>query len=222
MFALPLALALQGAAATPPMPPPSSPVEESRFGVTLHDPYRGLENLKDPAVAGWIRAQSDYTRGLLDSIPQRAAVLADIQRLERATPSQLVDAVLMPGDRILLQRRSAGAESASLYLRQADGGEQVLLEGRDRRGHDRVASKKKAFYLIALAWAFEAATRPNAGVARSSLVSRGAQSAPGGSGAFDHWPFSATLPERNHHPCCIPAAASKIAATPSHCSGARR
>ena len=109
MFALPLALALQGAAATPPMPPPSSPVEESRFGVTLHDPYRGLENLKDPAVAGWIRAQSDYTRGLLDSIPQRAAVLADIQRLERATPSQLVDAVLMPGDRILLQRRSAGA-----------------------------------------------------------------------------------------------------------------
>ena len=136
MFALPLALALQGAAATPPMPPPSSPVEESRFGVTLHDPYRGLENLKDPAVAGWIRAQSDYTRGLLDSIPQRAAVLADIQRLERATPSQLVDAVLMPGDRILLQRRSAGAESASLYLRQADGGEQVLLDPRAGRPKD--------------------------------------------------------------------------------------
>jgi len=136
MYALPLILALQGAAAAPPPPPPSAPVAETRFGVTLHDPYRGLENVKDPAVAAWIRGQSDYTRRLLDSIPQRAALLADIQRLERATPSQLEDAVLVPGGRIVLRRRAAGAESAGLYLRQPDGSERLLLDPRAGRPKD--------------------------------------------------------------------------------------
>ena len=44
-----------------PPPTPSRPVVETRFGVTLTDRYRWLENAKDPEVERWTRAQHDAT-----------------------------------------------------------------------------------------------------------------------------------------------------------------
>jgi prolyl oligopeptidase len=124
--ALPLA-----AAVTLPPPPSSEPraPTETRFGITLEDPDRWLEDLKNPAAQEWIKAQADRTRRILDAIPARAEVLADVERLERATPSRIYDLILMRGDRMLLQRQVAGAENPSLFLRAGwDGGETLVLD----------------------------------------------------------------------------------------------
>ncbi len=127
MFVPCLFLALQIASAPPP-PPPSSPASETRFGVTVRDPFRALEHLDDPATQAWIRAQADYSRQQLDAVPGRAAILADIERLEKLTPSVIEDVLLMPAERMLVRRRPADAENARLYWREADGTERLLFD----------------------------------------------------------------------------------------------
>ena len=47
-------------------------VEDEYFGVKISDPYRWLENIKDsPEAQEWLRAQANYSRKLIDSMPKR-------------------------------------------------------------------------------------------------------------------------------------------------------
>jgi prolyl oligopeptidase len=131
---LALVLATQVAAATLPPPPDATPrpVTETRFGITLEDPDRWLEDQQNPAARDWVKAQADYARGVLDSIPARAEVLAEIERLDKLTSATLGDVVLMEGERLLLRRREAGDETARLYLREGwEGKERLLLDPAD-------------------------------------------------------------------------------------------
>lgn len=132
MSVLALVLAAQVAAATAlPPAPDATPraVTDTRFGITLEDPDRWLEDQQNPAARDWVKAQADYTRALLDSIPARAEVLAEVERLEKLTPSTLDDVVLMRDGRLLLRRQGAGEETAKLYLRSGwDGEERLLLD----------------------------------------------------------------------------------------------
>ena len=50
-------------------------------GVTVADPYRGLEDADDPKVRAWSDAENARTRGYLDPLPGREAVAAKITRL---------------------------------------------------------------------------------------------------------------------------------------------
>src|SRR4029453_3403569 len=63
-----LAAATAFAGAAPPVAP-VKPVTDTYFGVTVTDPYRYMENMKDPDVAAWVKAQADYTHALLSKIP---------------------------------------------------------------------------------------------------------------------------------------------------------
>lgn len=131
MSLIALLLASQIAASTPPDPTPR-PVTDTRFGITLEDPDRWLEDQQNPAARDWIRGQAEHSRALLDSIPGRAAVLADIERFEAMTGSTLADVVLMRGERLLLRRKEAGGETARLYLREGwDGPERLVLDPED-------------------------------------------------------------------------------------------
>jgi prolyl oligopeptidase len=71
-YVLPICLYAQllNAQSSNTFPPiaPSKPATETHFGKQVTDPYRNLENLKDPAVLQWMKAQSDYVRSVLNSI----------------------------------------------------------------------------------------------------------------------------------------------------------
>jgi hypothetical protein len=59
---------------SPPSSPPVAPVKpvtDDYYGTKVVDPYRYMENLKDPEVQTWMKAQNDYTRAVLESIPGR-------------------------------------------------------------------------------------------------------------------------------------------------------
>jgi Prolyl oligopeptidase, N-terminal beta-propeller domain len=60
------------------------------------DSYRYMENLKDPEVQAWFKAQNDYTRAVLASIPGHTALLARIRELDQSVPQ--VRAKRLPGD----------------------------------------------------------------------------------------------------------------------------
>lgn len=41
------------------------------FGVTYKNPYRWLENFKDPAVVGWFKDQADFSDSVLNKLSGR-------------------------------------------------------------------------------------------------------------------------------------------------------
>src|SRR5258707_12485938 len=68
--------------------PPKAPVHETEdeyFGTKIKDPYRWMENIKqDPEVQQWLKAQADFTRQTLDSMPG----LREAQGAHRRTDQQ--------------------------------------------------------------------------------------------------------------------------------------
>ena len=118
--------ALPADAALPP--PPATPVQavtETHFGTSVVDPYRWLENLRDPAVAAWLKAQNDYTRAVLAKIPGRAALLARIKTLDNAGTS--VSAVQVWGRRYFYYKTAPGFDNRRLYVRDRLTGPERLL-----------------------------------------------------------------------------------------------
>lgn len=135
------AVALLAAAAplTPPPPPAARPVTETHFGTTVTDPYRYFENPKDPGLALYFKAQSAYTRQVLDSLPGRAALARRIAQLDSATES--LGDVQPVGGTYFYQKRPAGANTTRLYARAIAGGpERVVFDP------DRFARSKNQHY----------------------------------------------------------------------------
>src|ERR1035438_10642747 len=86
-----LLCALTATVATAQTNPPVAPVKDvtdTYFGVAISDPYRYMEDMKDPEVVAWMKAQADYTHVVLDRIPQRAVLLSEIQKYSDAAPSR--------------------------------------------------------------------------------------------------------------------------------------
>ena len=95
-----------GAAPAPPVAAVRS-VTDEYFGVKVADPYRYMENLKDPQVVAWFKAQNDYTRSTLARIPGRDGFLAHIKTLDESAPARVSDLRRLPGDRFFYQKRLA-------------------------------------------------------------------------------------------------------------------
>ncbi len=117
------ALAQPGASGPPVAP--VRPVADTYFGTKVVDPYRYMENLKDPEVQAWIKAQSDYTNSTLAAIPGRAAYLARVKQLDQTVPQ--VSAQPLPGNLYLIQKRLPNEDVAKLYIRQGLTGQDKLL-----------------------------------------------------------------------------------------------
>ena len=75
--------ALAFAQAAPPVAP-IKPVTDTYFGVTVVDPYRYMENMKDPEVAAWTKARSLRTP---TTTPLRRRRRAAISQQLRSTRS---------------------------------------------------------------------------------------------------------------------------------------
>ena len=108
-------------------PTPAHDVIDAYFGTKVVDPYRYLENLDDPKVATWMKAQNKYARASLDRIPGRAALLARIRALNRAGTN--VSGLQIAGGSYLYFTTKPGESVPRLYLRHGlDGPERLLVD----------------------------------------------------------------------------------------------
>jgi len=106
-------------AATPVEPqtqPPAAvarPVIDDYFGTPVTDRFRYMES-RDAETIAWMKAQSAWTHGILDSIAPKAAYL----RTMAAFSSQfgLVSAVGLAGGKIFYLKRAPGADQFSLEV----------------------------------------------------------------------------------------------------------
>ncbi len=76
-------IAVSAATIPPPPPTPQIPVTYTYHGVSVVDPYRWLEDAKDPKVKAWSDVQNARTRAYLDPLPVRAPIRAEVARIVR-------------------------------------------------------------------------------------------------------------------------------------------
>ena len=116
-----------GPAATIP-PAPVARVEvvkDTYFGETLEDPYRWMENDKDPDWLPFLKGQNDHTRAVLSTIPGRDALLRRVQELSGDTAT--TRAVQRAGDKLFYEQRPANADNFKLFVRE-NGVSRVLID----------------------------------------------------------------------------------------------
>lgn len=129
---LPFAAALLAASLSALAGPPPTPVHDVTqvlHGVTVHDPYRDLEDVKSPATQEWMKAQGAYAESTLAAMPERQALTARIEELARATGDVIRGVVRLPGDRLFYLKREAGHSQYKLVTRVGlKGAEQILVD----------------------------------------------------------------------------------------------
>ena len=102
-------------------------VHDTYFGETLSDPYRWMENSKDPDWLPFLKAQNDRTRAVLDPLPRRAALLRRIEQLSGDTVA--TSRVQRAGSLTFIQQRPLGADNSKLFVRQgASGADRLLVD----------------------------------------------------------------------------------------------
>jgi prolyl oligopeptidase len=124
------AAAIMPAHAKPPVAPVKN-VTDTYFGTPVADPYRYMEDMKNPEVADWMKAQGDFTRATLDRIPQHDAILKEIQTYGDAAASR-VSSVQLNDAYVYYLKRKADENIGKVYLRKGFGGAERLLVDPER------------------------------------------------------------------------------------------
>jgi prolyl oligopeptidase len=106
--------------------PPVRPVTDTYFGTTVSDPYRYFEDLKNPEVAAWMKAQADHARSALDRIPGRNALLREVQQYGDAAAARIFNLQVV-GNKIYHEKRLANENIPKPYVREGFNGKERLL-----------------------------------------------------------------------------------------------
>jgi prolyl oligopeptidase len=110
--------------------PPTKTVDASDtyFGKTYYDPYRWLENLKDPEVVAWFKAQAKLTDDTLAKIPGRDKLVQEWEALDKLRPMTYADITYENG-RVFYKKTLGGENVGKLYYRDGwDGKEKLLFD----------------------------------------------------------------------------------------------
>lgn len=126
-----ISFSLMGLAAQAQMKVPATKTvdaSDTYFGTTYKDPYRWLENLKDPEVEAWFKAQADLTDGALAKIPGRDALVKEWMALDKLKPAAYSGIVQEQG-RVFYKKTAGGENVGKLYYREGwKGAEKLLLD----------------------------------------------------------------------------------------------
>ena len=108
-----IASAEQGA----PPKAPVRPVVDAYQDTKVSDPYRYLENLKDPEVQAWVKAQAEYTAAALGQIPGRNQLLERIKEFDAATAFRVRSVMQLADGTLFFRKQPAAAKMPKLFVR---------------------------------------------------------------------------------------------------------
>ena len=112
-------------------------VTETVHGVTIHDPYRWLEDQQSPDTRAWIDAQNAYTRSVLDPLPGRAAIT---KRLEELLKTERFNTPVVRNGRYFFTRRLADQNQYAICMRNGLHGTDEVLIDPNKSGGDQTTS----------------------------------------------------------------------------------
>ncbi len=105
----------------------AKPVEDTYFGKKISDPYRYMENLQDPEVMQWIKAQSEYSRSVLNSIPGRQSLIDKMWEFDKRKSSTISQLKRTENDRYFYIKTMPAEETGKLFYRDGYKGKESLL-----------------------------------------------------------------------------------------------
>ena len=123
-----VASALAAHAQSPAPAFPAKNVTDVFFGTAVDDPYRALENEKDPEVAAWMKAQATHAQRTLESLPGHAALLKRVAELDNATAARIGSVKRTADGTLFFTRRGATDNVFKLYVRTRAGSERLLVD----------------------------------------------------------------------------------------------
>ena len=109
---------------TPPAPPATKPVTNEYFGHAIVDRYQYFENLRDPVVQQYFKAQSEYTNAVLGLLEPGLSQL-------KAGITRLVDAGILR--QVKIGRRNRAFEAPDIIDAFADLERQLASPAADTR-----------------------------------------------------------------------------------------
>jgi prolyl oligopeptidase len=124
--ALPLQAARFAGVEVPP-PPPAQPVTETHWGVEISDPFRFLENVKDPTVQAWMKGQAEATDAILARLPGRDLLLARLKEIDAQGAGVVGSLRRVAGGRLFYLKREAGENQLRLMYRDGPQGAEKLI-----------------------------------------------------------------------------------------------
>lgn len=128
LWALSIATAFPGTVvAESPPAAPLRPVVDHYHDVKVVDPYRYLENFKDPEVRQWVKAQAEFADQRLRSLPGRDALLKRIQELDAGRPFTLSGVTRLGDGAHFYFKQRASENVAKVYFRASLNSEEQLL-----------------------------------------------------------------------------------------------
>jgi prolyl oligopeptidase len=108
--------------------PKTVDAKDTYWGVTYTDPYRWLEDMKDPEVNTWFKAQADLTNATMNTIAGRDELIAEWRKLDKLQPPQIYFPIT-EGGRIFYQKRMPGEKVSKVYFREnMEAPEQLLFD----------------------------------------------------------------------------------------------
>lgn len=126
LAAAPLQAASFGGVEVPP-PPPARPVTETYFGTEVVTPFRWMEDVKNPEVQAWMKAQNEATEAIFARMPGRDAMLARIKEIEGKAAGLALEAVRTAGGRYFFQLREPADNQFKLVWRERADGQTKLI-----------------------------------------------------------------------------------------------
>lgn len=127
------------------------------FGQKISDPYRWMENPKDPDWAPWLKSQADHADAALAALPDHASQTAAIARY--SAQIDMPGFIFPAGDQLFIVRRPKGAKAYRTYARPMTGGPERLVfdpeaaadqSGRAFTASEGVPSPDGRFYAVNL------------------------------------------------------------------------
>ncbi|HEV2703408.1 MAG TPA: prolyl oligopeptidase family serine peptidase [Steroidobacteraceae bacterium] len=128
----------QPAAAAPPVTTEHD-VIESYHGITVHDPYRWLEQAAAPAVQQWIDAQNAYTDGVMSRFSDHGAIIKRVGEL--AVTSTQRSSPKIVASRLFYLRQTPPQPQAVLVVQAwPDGDAKVLVDTNATKGDTAITN----------------------------------------------------------------------------------
>jgi prolyl oligopeptidase len=101
---------------------------DAYFGHTYRDPYRWLEDLANPEVEAWFKAQATLTDETLAKIAARDALADEWMQLDKLAPARF-SGIHVERGRVFYKKTLGGENVGKLYYRDSwRGAEELLLD----------------------------------------------------------------------------------------------
>ncbi|MCD9853178.1 prolyl oligopeptidase family serine peptidase [Epilithonimonas sp. JDS] len=101
-------------------------VTDTYFGVKVEDPYRWLEDIKNPKVLDWFKAQENFTNSELSKIPGQKKIFQELTDLDKIITVKY-SPVTAEGGKYFYRKRLPEESVYKLYYRQGKDGKEILL-----------------------------------------------------------------------------------------------